>query len=192
MLSLNTLTFVKSANSKENFLKDLPQVCFLGKSNVGKSSLINALANNKKLVYVSSTPGRTKLINYFNCQNKGYVVDAPGYGYFKDGALDFEEMMLDYLSLGPKIIKRVYLLLDSRRKVSEDDFAIINLLNKHDLKVSLVFTKVDKLNTQEKRELLENNKKMFPKAFIYLTSSSKKLGLDEVRRDVSNAINERE
>ena len=192
MLSLNTLTFVKSANSKENFLKDLPQVCFLGKSNVGKSSLINALANNKKLVYVSSTPGRTKLINYFNCQNKGYVVDAPGYGYFKDGALDFEDMMLDYLSLGPKIIKRVYLLLDSRRKVSEDDFAIINLLNKHDLKVSLVFTKVDKLNTQEKRELLENSKKMFPKAFIYLTSSSKKLGLDEVRRDVSNAINERE
>lgn len=192
MLSLNTLTFVKSANSKENFLKDLPQVCFLGKSNVGKSSLINALANNKKLVYVSSTPGRTKLINYFNCQNKGYVVDAPGYGYFKDGALDFEEMMLDYLSLGPKIIKRVYLLLDSRRKVSEDDFAIINLLNKHNLKVSLVFTKVDKLNTQEKRELLENSKKMFPKAFIYLTSSSKKLGLDEVRRDVSNAINERE
>ena len=192
MLSLNTLTFVKSANSKENFLKDLPQVCFLGKSNVGKSSLINALANNKKLVYVSSTPGRTKLINYFNCQNVGYVVDAPGYGYFKDGALDFEDMMLDYLSLGPKIIKRVYLLLDSRRKVSEDDFAIINLLNKHDLKVSLVFTKVDKLNTQEKRELLENNKKMFPKAFIYLTSSSKKLGLDEVRRDISNAINERE
>ncbi len=192
MINLANSQFVKSCASKKDFLTDKKQVVFLGRSNVGKSSLINALTNNKKLVYVSSTPGRTKLISYFSIGELAYLVDAPGYGYFKDGSLDFEDMILDYFSLGPKYIKRVYLLLDSRRELTDDDKKAIELISSYGLKIRFVFTKLDKLNMSEKAKLMKRIEDNFPDISIYLTSSSKKIGLDKIISDINAAIKERD
>ncbi len=191
MINLQKAQFVKSCASKKDFLDDKKQVVFLGRSNVGKSSLINSLVNNKKLVYVSSTPGRTKLVSYFLIDDKYYLVDAPGYGYFKDGALDFEQMMLDYFTLSNKVIKRVYILLDSRREVSPLDIDAVKLIDTYGLNVNFVFTKADKLNMSEKDKLLKQIKEKFPYDRIFITSSKTKRGLDELKVDINNALNEK-
>ncbi len=191
MLNLQNTVFIKSCASKKDFLADKKQVVFLGRSNVGKSSLINALTNNKKLVYVSSTPGRTKLISYFSISDKYYLVDAPGYGYFKDGSLDFEQMMLEYFSLSNKVIKRVYILLDSRREVSSLDIDAVKLIDSYGLKVNFVFTKADKLNQSEKDKLTKLINENFPYDKIFITSSKSKKGLDELKVDINSALSEK-
>jgi len=190
MISPIQAEFKKSCASKKDFLADRKQVVFLGRSNVGKSSLINSICNNKKLVYVSSTPGRTKLISYFEFKN-GYLVDAPGYGYYKDGSLQFEQMMLDYFSLSSKIIKRIYLLLDSRREISQLDIDTIKLLETYDLNVNFVITKVDKLNMSEKDRMLNRLKETFGDTKIYITSSKTRKGIDDVIIDINNAVKEK-
>lgn len=189
MLDLSKCGFVKSAASKQDFLTDHPQVVFLGRSNVGKSSLINSLCNRKKLVYVSATPGRTKLISYFSIEDKAYLVDAPGYGFFKDGALDFEKMMLEYLSLGPKLIRRAYLLLDSRREsLSKNDAWALDYLKKSGLEVRLVFTKYDKLGMKEKANLQKLVKSLGDDLVCYYTSSEKRSGMEALIKDVQQAL----
>ena len=162
-INFSNTTFVKSAPS----LKDAPQgqfpeVLLVGKSNVGKSSLINALCNKKNLAHTSSKPGHTRLLNYYNIDNKIYLVDAPGYGFAKGGFdLDklFGEMMSDYFAHASRL-KLVLVLLDSRRELSENDVEIINFIREKDINHCLVFTKVDKVNQSEKAQLLKHLKEM--------------------------------
>jgi len=160
MINFSNTNFVKSAPS----LKDAPQgqfpeVLLVGRSNVGKSSLINALCN-KKLAFTSSKPGHTRLLNYYNVDDKLYLVDAPGYGYAKGGFdLDklFGEMMDDYFSHVTRL-KVVLVLLDSRRELNEDDIEIIDYLKENKFNYRLVFTKVDKINQSEKHKLNQSIK----------------------------------
>ena len=187
-MNLASAKFVKSAPTKKDFLLDKKQVCFLGKSNVGKSSLINSLCSNKKLVYVSKTPGCTKMLNYFLLENRAYLVDAPGYGYYKDASFNFEDMMLDYFSLSKKKLVCAYLLLDSSRKVSEDDLAIIDLLNENQIEFVIVFTKFDKLNQKEKSAIKKERDLYFKDRTCFFTSSSEELGIKELRGDISTRL----
>ena len=149
MINFNNVTFVKSAPTR----KEKPQVTksevlIVGKSNVGKSSLINALCNKKKMAFTSSKPGHTRLLNYYDIDNQFYLVDAPGYGYAKGGLdLDrlFAKMMESYFD-NNKELKLVLILLDARRELSEDDQEIIDFVKESNVSYFIVVTKYDKVN----------------------------------------------
>lgn len=163
MINFINTSFVKSAPSiKEAPQGMFPEVLLVGKSNVGKSSLINGLCVKKDLAHTSSKPGHTRLLNYYNVDDKLYLVDAPGYGFAKGGFdLDalFGKMMDDYFT-NAKRLKLVIVLLDSRRELSEDDVDIINFLIEKDISHLLVFTKEDKVNQKEKSALLKHLKEI--------------------------------
>ena len=157
MINFSNTKFVKSAPSLKEAPQGLfPEVLLVGKSNVGKSSLINSLCNKKALAFTSSKPGHTRLLNYYNVDDKLYLVDAPGYGYAKGGFdLDklFGEMMEDYFAHASRL-KLVLVLLDSRRELSEDDLEIIEYLQSKNIRFILTFTKLDKINQSEKHKLM--------------------------------------
>ena len=185
MINFSNTKFIKSAPS----LKDAPQgqfpeVLLVGKSNVGKSSMINALCNKKALAFTSSKPGHTRLLNYYNVDDKLYLVDAPGYGYAKGGFdLDrlFGEMMEDYFSKASRI-KRVLVLLDSRRELNEDDIDIINFLVEKEINYTLVFTKVDKINQSEKYHLIKSLQELgVDEKEVIFTSTLKPRTLEPLR-----------
>lgn len=146
-LNIVSAVYKTSATSKNQFLSDLPEFAFVGKSNVGKSSLINSLTNSKKLARTSSTPGLTKMINYFLINNRFYFVDLPGYGYSKTGKShqqNWSVFLEDYLSLS-KNLKLVFLLIDIRHKPSELDLIMQKYLFYHNKSFKIIATKCDKI-----------------------------------------------
>lgn len=159
MINFLNATFVKSAPSLlEAPEGNLPEVLIVGKSNVGKSSLINTLCNKKRLAYTSSKPGHTRLLNYYDIDKAFYLVDAPGYGYARGGIdLDklFGEMMSTFLSENNRL-KLVLLLLDSRRELGENDLEIVSYLQEHHLPFFMVITKTDKINQKERAALMKH------------------------------------
>ncbi len=186
MINFANTVFVKSAPNLANAPQGgYPEVLLVGRSNVGKSSLINALCNKKSLAFTSSKPGHTRLLNYYNVDNKLYLVDAPGYGFAKGGFdLDklFGEMMEDYFSKASRI-RRVLVLLDSRRELNEDDVDIINFLIEKEIRYTLIFTKVDKVNQSEKYHLLQSLKEIgVSEEEIIFTSILKPRSLEPVRQ----------
>ena len=188
-INFSNTTFVKSAPSlKEAPQGQFPEVLLVGKSNVGKSSLINALCSKKALAFTSSKPGHTRLLNYYNIDNKVYLVDAPGYGFAKGGFdLDklFGEMMSDYFARASRL-KLVLVLLDSRRELSENDVEIINFLREKNINHLLVFTKVDKVNQSEKAKLLKHLKEIgIEQDEIIFTSTLKTRTFDTLRSKIS-------
>lgn len=193
MINFSNSTFVKSASLKSERPNDviLPEVLIVGRSNVGKSSLINALCNKKNMAFTSSKPGHTKLLNYFNIDNKFYLVDAPGYGYAKTGVdLDeiFGNMMNDYLEENDRL-KLILFLLDSRRELSEEDKELIDYLLAKNYPFLLVTTKMDKLNQKEKsllnKRLIETN---LTKEEIVQTSSLDKVNIDKLAKTIEKIV----
>lgn len=183
-------SFVKSAPSLKDAPQGLfPEVLLVGKSNVGKSSLINALCTKKALAYTSSKPGHTRLLNYYNIDDKIYLVDAPGYGYAKGGFdLDklFGDMMNDYFAHASRL-KLVLVLLDSRRELGENDIQIVNYLRENNINHLLIFTKEDKINQSEKAKLLKHlNEIGIEKDEIIFTSILKKRTFDNLRSKISS------
>ena len=129
----------------------LPQVAFVGKSNVGKSSLINTICRRKNFARVSHTPGRTRQINFFLIAEKLVIADLPGYGFAKvpvEEKQNWEKLILHYLQNSPTL-KLVNLLIDARRGIKENDFKVIQLLHSYDKQIQLVFTKADKVKFKE-------------------------------------------
>lgn len=129
----------------------LPQVAFVGKSNVGKSSLINTICRRKNLARVSHTPGRTRQINFFLIAEKLVIADLPGYGFAKvpvEEKQNWEKLILHYLQNSPTL-KLVNLLIDARRGIKENDFKVIQLLHSYDKQIQLVFTKADKVKFKD-------------------------------------------
>ena len=192
MINFNNVTFVKSCPTR----KEKPQVTksevlIVGKSNVGKSSLINALCNKKKMAFTSSKPGHTRLLNYYDIDNFFYIVDAPGYGYAKGGLdLDrlFASMMESYFDNNNEL-KLVLILLDARRELSEDDQEIINFVKESNVSYFIVITKYDKVNQKEKAAL---NKRLasegFNKEQIFYTSSLNNDGLNLLKKGIEKSI----
>ena len=184
MRFINT-KFIKSASKKEEFIvDDLAQIAIVGRSNVGKSSLINMLTNNSKMAKTSSTPGRTRLVNYFNVNEQFYLVDLPGYGYHKASksiADSWDSVMNDYFVDNEKL-KAVLLLLDSRLLPSELDIQMIDFLAEHGIPCIIVLTKTDKLSRSEINNAITkiSNVVRYNKDLIVPTSATKKQGTDKI------------
>ena len=192
MINYKNSTFVKSlTNVKEKPSGQLPEVLIVGKSNVGKSSLINSLTGRNRLAFTSSKPGHTKLLNYFLIDNRFYLVDAPGYGYAKGGVdLDrlFGEMMEQYF-VDNKELKLVLLLIDSRREFNENDLEILRYVQENDIPYYVVITKTDKVNQSEKAKLNKHLAGLsITSEVIYFTSSLESRSLDKLKSAIEKAL----
>lgn len=173
----------------------VPEVAFAGRSNVGKSSLINALTGRHNLARISHTPGRTQLLNYFSLAGMGYLVDMPGYGYAKvakSKAAEWTQLIEAYLR-GRHSLKRVILLVDARHGIKDNDKTAMSFLDRLAVSYQLVLTKIDKVKPAEQKELLERvgrelaqHAAAFPQLIV--TSSAMNLGLDELRQAVMEAL----
>jgi GTP-binding protein len=188
------VTFVKGVVDLEGLPKpDRPEVAFAGRSNVGKSSLINALANRKNLARASNTPGRTQEINYFDLgAGRVYLVDLPGYGFAdapKKSVDAWSRFTLDYLRSRSKL-KRVFVLVDSRRGLGEVDAGFLKQLDSAAVGYQIVLTKTDKLKGSEVEPVrqavivaLKKNPAAHPR--VIATSSEKNRGLEELRAEIN-------
>ncbi|MFV0293310.1 MAG: ribosome biogenesis GTP-binding protein YihA/YsxC [Paracoccus sp. (in: a-proteobacteria)] len=167
---------------------DRPEICFAGRSNVGKSSLINALTGRKGLARASNTPGRTQEINYFTLGNHGYLVDLPGYGYAKAPVAvvqKWQALLKNYLA-GRPTLRRAFCLIDARHGIKPVDHEIMSLLDKSAVPFQVVLTKADKLGPNAIKPVLEqveNELQKHPAAFpeLVVTSSDKGQGIITLR-----------
>lgn len=166
---------------------NLPEYAFIGRSNVGKSSLINMLTNRSKLAKTSATPGKTMLINHFIINDEWYLVDLPGYGFAKRGKKEqqkFEDMITSYI-LGREQMTNLFVLIDSRHEPQRIDLEFIEWLGENGVPFSLVFTKGDKvpkskLNGNVMHYLNELRKQWDELPPHFITSSETKLGREEL------------
>ena len=164
-----------------------PEYAFIGRSNVGKSSLINMLTGRKKLAMTSATPGKTLLINHFSINNEWYLVDLPGYGYAKRGKKEMEKLrnLIEYYVLERKELTCLFVLIDSRLTPQRIDLEFIQWLGEEGVPFALIFTKADKSKTTELRKnvdgfLNELRKEWEELPPNFVTSSAQGRGRDEV------------
>ena len=190
---IKSAEFVKSAVKPSHYPSEvLPEIAFAGRSNVGKSSLINTLLNRKRLVKTSSTPGRTQLINFFNINNAFSFVDLPGYGYAKvpdSVKKTWGPMVETYLSTR-KTLKGVVLIVDIRRIPGIEDFNLIDWLSYYHIPVILALTKTDKLSKtkQIKQHLAVAETLAVNQKDLILFSSKSRLGKEAVWDKVKKLI----
>lgn len=173
----------------------LPEFAFIGRSNVGKSSLINMLTQRKNLAKTSSTPGKTKLINHFLINEKWYLVDLPGYGYAKvskEQRSEFRQSILEYIGKR-QTLYCLYVLIDARIPPQETDLRFINWLGQNEIPFSIIFTKTDKIAQNE----WHKNVNIFTDALsktwdelpsMMYTSAVKKTGREELLNNIYNIL----
>lgn len=170
---------------------NIPEYAFIGRSNVGKSSLINLLTNHKKLAKTSSTPGKTQLINHFLINESWYLVDLPGYGYAKVSKKSrekFGKLITNYITKRKNLVN-LFVLVDSRHEPQKNDLEFMRFLGENEIPFTIVMTKIDKLNSAKlgknlaayKSELLKYWETL-PK--IYTTSSTTKIGAENILADI--------
>ena len=165
----------------------LPEYAFIGRSNVGKSSLINMLTGRKGLVKTSATPGKTLLINHFLINGEWYIVDLPGYGFAKRSKESREQLrrMIQGYVLGREQMTNLFVLVDSRLKPQKIDLEFIQWLGENGVPFSIVFTKMDKLGKVAGPAAVEDYKKELRKTWdelppVFMTSSEDARGRDEL------------
>lgn len=174
-----------------------PEFAFAGKSNVGKSSLINALMNRKALARVSSQPGKTQTINYYNVNDKIYLVDLPGYGYTKvavEVKAKWGKMVEKYLRQS-KMLKYVFLLIDSRHKPSDNDIMMYEWIVSQGVTPIIVATKTDKLKRSQikgQMELIMKTLNLTSKDQLLPFSSETKVGVNELWEIIEGIYPEQE
>lgn len=193
-MKINKAEFLISAVREEQYPTDgKTEFAFVGRSNVGKSSLINTITNRKKLVKVSGTPGKTRLINFFTINDEFYFVDLPGYGYAKVSKTEQEKwgkMMETYL-LNSTQLKRVFLLIDSRHDPTPDDILMYDWFKYYEMDVTIIATKKDKLKKNDYKKAEARIRKvleMDPEQKIIFFSSLKKIGIDELLDEVEKEL----
>ena len=187
-MEIKKAEFTLSAPMESMCPKDnKPEYAFIGRSNVGKSSLINMLTNSKKLAKTSATPGKTLLINHFIINNEWYLVDLPGYGFAKRSKKEIaklEQMINGYILQRQQLVN-VFLLVDVRLEAQKEDLEFIQFLGTSSVPFAIVFTKADKLSQTKVAQNVEAYKKVLSETWeelppIFVTSSEKKQGRDEV------------
>ncbi len=182
---------------------NLPEFAFIGRSNVGKSSLINALVNNKNLCKTSSTPGKTRLINHFLINKEWYIVDLPGYGFAKVPQSErnkIERMISSYI-IDRKQLRKLFILLDSRHEMMKIDSIFIDNVLDLNLPVAFVLTKCDKLSNAAVDRSVASFQKLLTKLFdgrgetsrsdkpeIIPTSAERKSGIDTLLNSIETAL----
>lgn len=186
--------FIKSAPKwTECPEANLPEYAFIGRSNVGKSSLINMLAERKDLAKTSGTPGKTQLINVFKMQETWYLTDLPGYGYArvsKSKRGEFEKMITNYLTQRPNLVN-TFVLIDSRIPAQKIDLEFMEWLGESQIPFSIVFTKIDKISSAALQKNLLNYKKEMLKSWesmpqIFTSSAVGKIGRVELLNYISS------
>jgi GTP-binding protein len=175
----------------------LAEYAFIGRSNVGKSSLINMITAKKNLAKTSATPGKTQLINHFIINKSWYLVDLPGYGYAKaskSSKSTWQKMIMDYLENRPNLMY-VFILIDIRLEPQKIDLKFISWAGEKNIPLVLVFTKADKISKQQVIYSVEHYKKELKKSWdelpvMFITSAEKKTGRENVLEFISSANKE--
>ena len=192
------ISFLKSAPKLE-FLPEptVPEIAFAGRSNVGKSSLINALVNRNNLARASNTPGRTQELNFFDVGDPAVfrIVDMPGYGYAKAPVKTVQQwryLINDYLR-GRVVLKRVFVLIDSRHGIKEVDHDIMSMLDKAAISYRIVLTKTDKIKASDLADvetdtMIKLRKHVAAYPDLSVTSAEKRGGIEELRAVVLEAV----
>lgn len=189
----NPFLVISAPDSKSWPESDLPEIVMAGRSNVGKSSLINTITRRKNLAYVGNTPGKTRLLNFFNIDDVFMLVDVPGYGYAnasKAMLVKFGEMMEDYFA-NRKQKKGLLIIVDARHKPSEDDLTMIDYARYHGMKIAVIATKMDKLKRNEVKKNLERIKvtlQLTEEEPLIPFSSEKRQGIDRVWQMIEEMI----
>lgn len=187
--------FVKSFYKIEDKPKlKLPEIVLCGRSNVGKSSFINSFFNRKDLAKISSSPGKTRTINYYNVNDKFYIVDLPGFGYAKVSKTErdkWERAITDYLAKSEEIFFAFH-FIDARHKPTKLDELLNNFLTEYNIEFKLILTKIDKLKQSEKSKTIRDISIIFPgfklNEDIFLYSSIKGTGKNELKRFIESQL----
>jgi len=199
MSYLKNVTFIKSVFSLQDLPKEKkPQFCIVGRSNVGKSSLINALTNNKNMAKTSKTAGCTRSLNFFEIEKKCFMVDLPGYGYAKAPKSEkygWNNLILEYLKTC-RDLKRVFILIDSRHWLKPIDIELMQFLDEIGQIYQLILTKTDKIKNSELQECCEQFdliKDKFPALYPALlhSSSAKKDGIGQIVSAIFDLISDK-
>lgn len=187
-MTIKTAEFVKSSEKWQNCPEPkIPEYAFIGRSNVGKSSLINAMMGRKDLAKTSQTPGKTQLINHFLVNEEWYLTDLPGYGYAKvskSTRKDFEKLITNYI-LNRKNLVNLFVLVDSRHSPQKIDLEFMEWCGESAVPFSIIFTKADKMKPGVLAENIEIYKTELLKTWeelpeMYVTSAEKKEGGEEI------------
>ena len=187
-MNITVAEFIMSNSDVKKCPKpDKPEYAFIGRSNVGKSSLINMLTNNKNLAKTSSKPGKTQLVNHFLINKEWYLVDLPGYGFAKvakNTRQRFSRLIFKYIESRPNLVN-LFVLVDSRHEPQAKDTEFMEWLGINGIPFSIIFTKADKLTKRKLGESIENYKKVMLEAWeemppYFISSSSSGLGKDEI------------
>lgn len=185
---IKSAEFVKSSGKWQDCPEpNIPEYAFIGRSNVGKSSLINAMMNRKDLAKTSQTPGKTQLINHFLVNEEWYLTDLPGYGYARVSKVqrkDFEKLITNYI-LNRKNLVNLFVLIDVRHTPQKIDIEFIEWCGENGIPFSIIFTKSDKLKPNAVLKNVENYKNELLKTWeglpeIYITSAEKKEGTEAI------------
>ncbi len=188
-----------STRISEKPKQKFPEFAFIGRSNVGKSSLINMLCNNRKLALTSSKPGKTRLVNHFLINRKWYLVDLPGYGYAKisaTGKQKLEQVIRNYLNLSQEMAM-LFVLIDSRHEIGKIDMDFLIELGQSRIPFAIVFTKADKSGRDKLAARIEENKKQILEYWeelppIFVSSSETGTGREEILDYIESVLNNME
>lgn len=187
-MKITSATFAGSSTRlSQRPSRRLPEFAFIGRSNVGKSSLVNMLCGNSKLALTSSTPGKTKLVNHFLINDSWYLVDLPGYGYAKmnrQGREALAKVISDYI-LGSEDLVNLFVLVDSRHDIGRIDLEFIRDLGHNGVPFSIIYTKVDKVGVREFESRMEHNGEVLSQEWeqlprMFKSSSQTHAGKDEI------------
>lgn len=193
-MKINSVELAISAVRQSQYPDDnKPEFLLCGRSNVGKSSFINSIIERKDLARVSSNPGKTQTLNFYNVNNDFYIVDVPGYGYAtvsEEVRQKFGKMIEEYLE-NRENLERVFLLIDFKVKPTQDDLLMYNFLNYHNLPVTIIATKVDKVSKNDREKQIEAIKQELEikdgDNFV-LFSSKTKLGKTEIQNEIEQIV----
>lgn len=195
-MKISSAEFITSSVRKSGYPEDLKdEFLLIGRSNVGKSSFINALINRKNFARISSIPGKTQTLNFYLINNNFYLVDVPGYGFAKVNKNlknKFGLMIEDYLK-SRENLKMVFMLVDFRHKPTNDDILMYDYLKYYNIPATIIATKVDKVskNAYDKnKKLIKESLKLNPDDEIILFSSLNKTGVEEVHNKILSLIDE--
>lgn len=192
-MKIGKVDMVMSAVSSAQYPSEgLPQIAFVGRSNVGKSSLINTLLNRRKIARVSQTPGKTRTINFYEVNDSFYFVDLPGYGYAKLSKQEKSTwgQIMEEFFVYSRDLRHVFVLVDIRHTPKPDDVNMVEYIRHYDIPVSIIATKADKLTRNNQNKALADISRTLniSKENIFMISSLKKTGQEAVWAFIENNI----